>query len=139
MRRRRWVELERPPETEQAEQFAARGQGHPSGAARRERRERSGEPAPDELDDDGYDDPRDDDDDAEEEEEPFEERGHDLLHDEQPGPVEVGGSEAVHRAAHPRGTGRRRVLVAFDELRKGIASASSRSLEIAAARSALSP
>ena len=125
-----WVELERPLETEQAEQLLREGRGillpEPRDASDTDG---AGEPSPAELDDDGYDDePRED---EEEESEPFEERGHDLLHDEGPGPVEVGGSEAVHVARIRADRGGVAFWVAFDELRKGISLSIVATLEIA--------
>lgn len=123
-----WVELERPLGTEEAEQLLREGRGillpEPRSASAGNG---SGEPSVDDLDDDAYDDePRDD-----EEQEPVEERLHDLLHDEGPGPVEVGGSEAVHVArirADARGVA---FWVAFDDLRKGSSLSLVATLEIA--------
>lgn len=60
--------------------------------------------------------------------------GYDLLHDESPGPVEVGGSEAVHVArlrADPREPRALAFWVAFDELRKGTSLTLVATLEIA--------
>ena len=58
-------------------------------------------------------------------------RSHDLLHDEGPGPVEVGGSEAVHVARIRADRSGVAFWVAFDELRKGISLSIVATLEIA--------
>lgn len=124
-----WVELERPLETEEAERLLREGRG----ILLPEPREASdvngsGEPSVDDPDDGAYDDePRDD----EEDDEPVAERGHDLLHDEGPGPVEVGGSEAVHVARVRADRGGVAFWIAFDELRKGISLSLVATLEIA--------
>lgn len=58
----------------------------------------------------------------------------DLLHDESPGPVEVGGSEAVHVArlrVDPRDPRAHAFWIAFDELRKGTSLNLVATLEIA--------
>lgn len=124
-----WVELERPLATEQAEQMLREGRGillpEPRIAGDTNG---SGEPSPDELDEDGWDqEPHDD----EQEDEPLEERSHDLLHDEEPGPVEVGGSEAVHVARIRADRDGVALWLAFDELRKGISLTIVATLEIA--------
>lgn len=80
---------------------------------------------------------------AAEDEEPLEdeefvdeerEATYDLLHDESPGPVDVGGSEAVHVArlhADPREPRALAFWIAFDELRKGTSLTLVATLEIA--------
>jgi aspartate-semialdehyde dehydrogenase len=124
-----WVELERPLETEEAERVLREGRGillpEPGAVT-----EANGvDAAPDEeLDDQTYDEEPSE----EEDEDPAEPREHDLLHDEGPGPVEVGGSEAVH-VARIRADGGSGVAfwVAFDELRKGSSLSLVATLEIA--------
>lgn len=116
-----WVELDRPLSTEDAQQLLREGRGIllPE----------SPEVTPDEGDveddGDGYDDEpveaADDGDDP----------GHDLLHDESPGPVEVGGSEAVHVARVRAGSGGVALWIALDELRKGTSLSLVATLEIA--------
>ncbi|MBY0275103.1 hypothetical protein K2Z84_07170 [Candidatus Binatia bacterium] len=123
-----WVELERPLETEEAERLLREGRGillpEPRAASDVDG---AGEPSLDALADDAYDDePRD-----EEDEEPVEERAHDLRHDEGPGPVEVGGSEAVHVARIRSDAHGVAFWVAFDELRKGTSLSLVATLEIA--------
>lgn len=128
-----YVELERPLTADAAEQLLREGRGILLPEARI-----AGED-PDALEDDAAaaDDETFDFDAAEDDGDPDaqpaagEEHGHDLLHDEGPGPVEVGGSEAVHVArVRSRGNGVA-FWIAFDELRKGTSLSVVATLEIA--------
>jgi aspartate-semialdehyde dehydrogenase len=124
-----WVELDRAIETEEAERLLREGRGIllPEPGQASEGNGADGATEDEYSDDDGDDDEGRDD----EDEEPAEPRTHDLLHDEAPGPVEVGGSEAVH-VARIRATGSGVAFwVAFDELRKGISLSLVATLEIA--------
>jgi aspartate-semialdehyde dehydrogenase len=119
-----WVELERPLTTEDAQQLLREGRGillpETPGAALDE-----GDAVEDEDDGNGFDDA------PAEVGEDGDERGHDLLHDESPGPVEVGGSEAVHVARVRAGSGGVALWIALDELRKGTSLSVVATLEIA--------
>jgi aspartate-semialdehyde dehydrogenase len=123
-----WVELGRPLETEEVEGLLREGRGLILPLPREASDTNgSGEPSPEELADDAWDDEPEEDAD----EGPAEERAHDLLHDEGPGPVEVGGSEAVHVARIRADRSGVAFWVAFDELRKGISLSLVATLEIA--------
>jgi len=123
-----WVELERPVDTEEAERLLREGRGIllPE-AGKAVDAVGGGESFGDEIDDDAYADEAGEEEDGE----PIGERTHDLLHDEAPGPVEVGGSEAVHVARVRADRGGVAFWVAFDELRKGISLSLVATLEIA--------
>lgn len=119
-----WVELERPLSSEDAQQLLREGRGvllpeTPEPALDEE----GGADDDTDADDDGYD--------GEPIEASDDEREHDLLHDEAPGPVEVGGSESVHVARVRAGSGGVALWLAFDELRKGTSLSLVATLEIA--------
>jgi aspartate-semialdehyde dehydrogenase len=112
-----YVELERPLDADEARRLLREGRGilMPEPLDPDSRGDGVTEPDADEPDDDESDD----------------EQGHDLLHDEGPGPVEVGGSESVH-VARVRGDGNVLAFwIAFDELRKGTSLSVIATLEIA--------
>jgi aspartate-semialdehyde dehydrogenase len=124
-----WVELERAIETEEAERVLREGRGIllPEPGVASDGNGADGPTEDEPADDEVYGDEAHDD----EGEEPAEPRTHDLLHDEGPGPVEVGGSESVH-VARIRAAGKGVAFwVAFDELRKGTSLSLVATLEIA--------
>jgi aspartate-semialdehyde dehydrogenase len=126
-----YVELERPLAVEDAERVLREGRGILMPEPRVPDAHGDGVDDVDEVaDDDAYDDDAASDP-AAADDPGSDEQGHDLLHDEVPGPVEVGGSEAVH-VARVRAAGQGLAFwIAFDELRKGTSLSVVATLEIA--------